>query len=130
MREVLVGGGGGPLAQQLTIGAHRIQSDEPIEEGGTDTGPRPHELLLSALGACTAMTLRLYAARKGWPLRDVEVRLTAQTIDGRFNISEAIALAGDLDGAQRARLLTIAGRCPVHRTLTGEVVITTSEAAS
>jgi putative redox protein len=130
MREVVVQGAGGALAQQVTIGSHTIRGDEPVNNGGTDSGPAPHELLLSALGACTAMTIRAYAARKGWPLRDVHVRLTGGTIDGRFAIRKQVTLDGDLDASQRARLIEIADRCPVHRTLSGPIDILTSETQS
>jgi putative redox protein len=130
MRDVVVHGAGGPLAQQVTVGPNTIRADEQVEKGGEDTGPEPHELLLAALGACTAMTLRLYAGRKRWPLRDVRVRLNGGPSDGRYTISRQITLLGDLDADQRTRLMEIADKCPVHRTLTGEVRIDTSEAGS
>jgi putative redox protein len=127
MREVVVQGVRGLLAQQVTIGAHTLRGDEPVDNGGTDSGPAPHELLLSALGTCSAMTIRAYAARKGWIVRDVQVRLTGRTIEGRFAIRKHVTLDGDLDDSQRARLLEIADRCPVHRTLSGAIDIVTSE---
>ena len=127
MREVVVTSTGAKLAQQITIGPHHVLADEEIEKGGTDTGPEPHELLLAALGVCTSMTLRLYADRKGWPLQSVRVTLGGATEDTRYAITRRIILEGDLDSAQRQRLIEIANKCPVHRTLTGEVVITTRE---
>ena len=115
------------LAANIEVGPHRLRADEPEDKGGGDTGPSPHETLLSALGACTASTLRLYAHRKGWPLTDAKVRLTAQHEDGRYVINRQVHLEGTLDLDQRTRLLEIADRCPVHRTLTGAIVINTSE---
>ena len=111
------------LAVLGEVGAHLVRSDEPQEHGGNDSGPTPHELLLAALGSCTAITLRLYAERKSWPLVNAHVRLTAERQDGTFRIRQAVTLEGALDAAQRGRLLEIAGRCPVHRTLTGVVDI-------
>ena len=115
------------LAIDVGVGDHEMRSDEPIERGGTDTGPIPHEFLLAALGACTSMTLRLYAQRKGWPLEDAHVRVSGETGAAGFAITQQVRLDGPLDAAQRARLMEIAGRCPVHRTLTGEIAIATIE---
>jgi putative redox protein len=129
----------GRLQQEITAGAHRFLADEPLAAGGGDSGPNPYDLLLAALGACTAMTLRLYAERKALPLDRVTVRLrhgrihaadceTCETREGMIDrIERAIALEGALDAAQRARLLEIADKCPVHRTLTSEVDIRTTE---
>lgn len=128
MRDVRVVSDASKLGQDITIGTFRLRADEEIEKGGADTGPEPHELLLAALGACTSMTLRLYAERKGWPLREVRVTLTGGPADGKYGITRQIVMVGDLDAGQRQRLIEIAGKCPVHRTLTGEVVIQTSEA--
>ena len=85
------------LAVLCEAGGHRVRSDEPRDLGGEDTGPSPHDLLLMALGSCTAITLRLYARRKAWPLRDAHVRLVAEKLDGVFRIRETITLEG---GAQ------------------------------
>lgn len=127
MRDVHVSSDDSKLGQDISIGGFRLRADEPLDKGGADTGPEPHEFLLSALGVCTAMTLRLYAARKGWPLTHVEVTLNGGPADGKFAITRHIHMAGELDAEQRQRLLEIADKCPVHRTLTGEVVIQTAE---
>lgn len=109
------------LATRIEIGPHELRSDEPLEAGGGDTGADPQELLLAALGACTAITLRMYATRKGWPLREARLSLTASTVDGVYVIRRQLTLEGDLDDEQLSRLEEIANRCPVHRAITGEV---------
>lgn len=131
MRDVIVSGvGESGVAMHVQVGPHALRGDEPAERGGTDTGPEPHELMLAALGTCTLMTLRLYAARKGWPLGNTRVRLTGQRgADGAYAIESHVILDGPLDAAQRARLVEIAARCPVHRTLTGDIAIRTTEDA-
>ena len=123
------------LAQSIEAGSHRLLADEPVDGGGADAGPNPYELLLAALGACTAMTVRLYAARKGWPLERVEVALhherihaedcaNCETHDGFIdNITKDLSFSGPLDDDQRLRLAEIAERCPVQRTLTHEIHI-------
>jgi putative redox protein len=137
MVTVIVRGSATGLAQEIETGRHRLVADEPVEAGGTDTGPSPYELLLAALGACTSMTLSMYARRKQWPLEQVTVRLRhdkihaqdcaeCETKEGRLDrIEREISLAGPLDAEQRERLLAIANRCPVHRTLVSEVDIRT-----
>ncbi len=129
----------GRFQQEITVGAHRLLADEPVGVGGLDSGLGPYDLLLAALGACTAMTLRLYAERKALPLDHVTVRLThakihaadcesCETKEGMLDrIERAITFSGALDEGQRARLLEIADKCPVHRTLTSEIEIKTSE---
>ena len=131
MRNVEVGWAGGKFGQEITVASHRIRSDEEADKGGDDTGATPHELLLAALGSCTAMTLKVYAERKGWPLRDVHVTLNGSSAngDGGYVINRQIAIDGDLDAGQRQRLLEIAEKCPVHKTLKGEITINTSGAA-
>jgi putative redox protein len=90
----------------------------------------PHELLLAALGSCTALTLKAYADRKAWPLRDVRVTLTGAHTEAGFVITRHLVLDGDLDAEQRHRLVEIAGKCPVHKTLVGDIVINTTEGAA
>ena len=106
----------GGLRVRVQAGGLSFVADEPVEAGGLGTGPNPYDLLAAALGTCIAMTLRLYAARKAWPLDGVHVEVRHQVQDGDV-FSADIRLDGPLDPAQRARLLEIAGRCPVHRTL-------------
>lgn len=129
--------GAGPLAETVRSGAHVLLADEPVANGGNDTGPDPYAYLVAALGACTAMTLRVYARQKKWPLRKVKVQLKhdkiyatdcaeCETREGKIDrIERLIELEGPLSGEQRTRLLQIADHCPVHRTLTSEVVIST-----
>ena len=136
-QEVVVRSSGEGFRQDVEAGTHRIIVDEPVSFGGTDAGPSPYSLLLAALGACTAMTLRLYARNKGWPLGSVEVRLshekihardcaTCETKEGRLDrIEREVILGGPLTDEQRTRLGEIADRCPVHRTLTSEIHIQT-----
>jgi putative redox protein len=124
MREVTVRGVSETgLAMHVAVGTHVLTADEPVEAGGSDTGPKPHELLLAAAATCTVMTIRLYAGRKGWDVGRVSVRATGGTVDGTFRIREAVTFGGNLAAAQRMRLLEIAGRCPVHRTLAKPVDI-------
>ena len=130
----------GRFQQEVVAGAHRFLADEPQAIGGFDSGPGPYDLLLAGLGACTSMTLRLYAERKTLPLDQVTVRLShsrihaadceqCETKEGMLDrIDRTITLKGDLDADARARLLEIADKCPVHRTLTSEVDIRTTEA--
>lgn len=127
MREVSVERAEGQFAQDIEIGEHRLRADENTEKGGDNSGPAPHELLLAALGSCTAMTLKVYAERKGWLLRDVRVTLRGAHLEGGFAITRQLTIDGDLDAEQRQRLLEIAAKCPVHKTLTGEITITTME---
>lgn len=127
LRHVDVEWAGGKFAQHIKIGGHQLRADELPDAGGDDTGPAPHELLLAALGACTSMTLKVYAERKGWPLRNVHVTVSGGSADGGFAITRQIRIDGDLDAEQRRRLIEIADKCPVHKTLMGEIAIATRE---
>ena len=123
------------FAQRVQVGAHAFAADEPVAAGGTDTGPGPYDFLLAGLGACTSMTLRMYAEHKGWPLERVRVELKhakvhasdcaeCETREGKIDrIDRVITVAGPLDDDQRKRLLEIADKCPVHRTLHSEVLV-------
>ncbi len=125
----------GRYMQSLRTGRHALTADEPQVSGGNDAGPGPYEYLLMALGACTGMTLRMYADLKKLPLDRVRVRLSHRKIhaqdctdcltkDGKVDeITREILLEGDLSGDERQRLLEIANRCPVHRTLTAEIKV-------
>jgi putative redox protein len=129
----------GRFQQEIISGTHHFVADEPASVGGLNSGPGPYDLLLAALGACTSMTLRLYAEQKKLPLTRVEVRLRhdriyavdcaeCETKEGLIDhIERVITLEGDLDAKQRARLMEIADKCPVHRTLKSEVDIRTVE---
>ena len=135
---VIVRGAGDGFAQEISAGPHRLRSDEPTSADGTDTGATPYDLLLAALGSCTSMTMAMYARRKQWPLERVTVRLrhsrvhaedcvACETQEAKLTvIDREIALEGSLDDNQRARLLAIANRCPVHLTLTSRIDIRTT----
>ncbi|MCZ6754427.1 MAG: bifunctional alpha/beta hydrolase/OsmC family protein [Gemmatimonadetes bacterium] len=136
---VVVEGGPSGYAMQIHAGRHHLSADEPVAVGGTDTGPNPYDLLLSALGACTTITLRMYADRKQWPLEGVRATLRHRKVHARDcedcesetgyvdRIERELTFLGPLDETQRKRLLEIADKCPVHKTLHSEVVIDTRE---
>jgi uncharacterized OsmC-like protein/alpha/beta superfamily hydrolase len=127
----------GKFTQEIRVGTHHMRADEPAAAGGNDSGPSPYDLLLAGLGACTSMTIRMYAELKQLPLERVSVKLRhdkvhaqdcaeCETREGKIDrIEREIELGGSLDEAQRARLLEIANKCPVHRTLHSEVWIAT-----
>ena len=134
--DVIVWGEGGAFAQQIAAGRYRLKGDEPLSAGGTDTGPSPYDFLLAALGSCTSMTVGMYARKKNWPLERVTVWLRhskiyadcseCETREGMLErIERDVQLEGPLSAEQRSRLLEIADKCPVHRTLTSEINIRT-----
>ncbi len=130
----------GKLQNIIAAGRHRVLADEPVDVGGLDSGPSPYDFLLASLGACTSMTMRMYADRKSIPLERVTVTLkhgriyakdceTCETQEGMISrIDRVIAIDGNLDDDQRKRLMEIADKCPVHRTLTSEIDIVTKAA--
>ncbi len=115
----------GRIAQSIEINGHMVLSDVDQATGGDNMGPDPHDLLDAALGACTALTLKLFAQRKGWPLENADVRIRHEESPGRYQLFREVTLHGDLDEEQRSRLLEIANKCPVHRILSGEILIET-----
>jgi putative redox protein len=129
----------GTFQQEIISGRHRFLADEPVKAGGLDSGPGPYDFLLAALGACTSMTLRIYADRRQIPLTRTQVRLRhgriyatdcaeCETKEGMIDhIDREISFEGDLTPEQRQRLLEIADKCPVHHTLKSEVDIRTVE---
>ena len=132
---VVASTGAGMFQQVMLDGRHVLFADEPVDAGGDDTGPGPYELLLMALGSCTSMTVHLYAAGKKWPLEQVVVTLSQERAHAGdcgncedksamiHRIHTTVELIGALDDTQRARLLEIADKCPVHRTLTSRIEI-------
>ncbi|WP_269714162.1 OsmC family protein [Caulobacter sp. NIBR2454] len=110
----------------ITTGRHALVSDEPPALGGQDMGPAPYDLLLASLGSCTAITLKMYADRKGWPLKAVHVDLKHYKDENRSKIERVLHIEGDLDDAQRARLADIAERTPVTLTLLNGADIATT----
>src|SRR3954470_9218395 len=132
---VTVQGDASGFAQRIQVGPYELLVDEPLGVGGTATGPSPYDLLVAALGACTSMTIALYARRKNWPLQKVSVELAHSkmhaadcedclTREGFLDrIEKKVFLEGELTPEQQARLLEIGSKCPVHRTLLSEVVI-------
>jgi uncharacterized OsmC-like protein len=136
-RSVVVVGPTAGFRTEVDVGGHHLVVDEPVPVGGTDVGPSPYEMLLAALGACTAMTLRLYADRRKWPLERARVTLQhhkvhaqdcvdCDTKPARMDVVERVLiLEGPLTAEQRARLLEIAERCPVHQTLQSKIQVNT-----
>ncbi len=136
-RTVVVKSGLLRYSQNISVGSHVLHADEPGDSGGNDFGPNPYELLLAALGACTSMTVRMYAERKQWPLESVEVHLAhskihaeecapCDTKEGMLDrIDRDLEFAGPLTDEQKSKLLEIAQKCPVHRTLVSEIEIRT-----
>lgn len=115
----------GKLAQTIEADPHALLTDVPADDGGDNLAPDPHALLDGALGACTALTVKMYAARKGWPLENADVVITHEEAPGHYRLHRSVTLRGELSEEQRARLLEIANKCPIHRILSGEISIST-----
>jgi uncharacterized OsmC-like protein len=136
-RSVVVSGPVTGFRNEVEVGGHRLVVDEPVAVGGADDGPTPYEFLLAGLGACTAMTLRLYADRRKWPLERARISLRHRKVHAqdcvdcvtkpaRMDVVDrVITLEGALTEEQRAKLLEMAERCPVHQTLQGKIQVTT-----
>ena len=135
--DVIVRGNAREFLQDVVSGKHHLRADEPVNAGGTDAGPDPYDYLLTALGVCTSMTIGLYARRRQMPLENIIVSLwhsrihakdceECETKEGMLDrIDMSIELTGALTPDQRAKLMEIAGKCPVHHTLTSEINIRT-----
>jgi uncharacterized OsmC-like protein len=133
--DVIVRGNAGSFKQEIVVGRHTLVADEPVSAGGGDAGPDPYDYLLTALGVCTSMTVGLYARRKQMPLENIMVSLRhsriyakdceeCETKEGMLDrIDLELELIGALTAEQHAKLMDIAGKCPVHRTLTSEINI-------
>ena len=133
--DVVVRGNASGFLQEVVSGAHHLQADEPVSAGGSDAAPDPYDYLLVALGVCTSMTVGLYARRKQWPLENITVSLRhsrihakdceeCETKEGMLDrIETEIELTGSLSSEQRAKLMEIAAKCPVHGTLKSEINI-------
>ncbi|NTV71084.1 MAG: OsmC family protein [Azonexaceae bacterium] len=124
---VVAENGQGRYQQAVTVGQHRLIADEPVSVGGADAGPAPFDFVMAGLGACTSMTLRMYAERKGLALTHISVALSHAKIEvdgvSRDRIERTIHLSGELTTEQRQRLLEIANKCPVHRALSSSLLI-------
>jgi uncharacterized OsmC-like protein len=133
--DVAVHGDVRSFKQEITAGKHRLLADEPVSAGGGDAGPDPYDYLLASLGVCTSMTVGFYARRNRWPLENITVSLwhsrihakdcdECETKEGMLDrIDVEVELTGSLNEAQHAKLIEIAAKCPVHRTLTSEINI-------
>lgn len=123
--EVRVRRGAGKLQHEIEIGSHRLLADASPEHGGDGAGPEPHDLLSAALGACTAITVSMYASRRNMDLQDIDVRVMQRQQDGVFLLERQIRYIGELSQEDRQRLTDIANKCPVHKTLSGQIRIVT-----
>lgn len=123
--EIRVHRGEGKLQHVIEIGPHTVLTDAPRLHGGEETGPEPHDLLAAALGACTALTVTMYARRKGMDLQDIDVRLEHGQQGDVYVLQRRIHYVGNLSDEERSRLTEIANKCPVHKTLSGQIRIIT-----
>ena len=133
--HVIVQGDAKGFGQKVQVGSYNLTADEPVSYGGTDSGPSPYDLILAALGSCTSMTIGLYARKRSWPVEKISVSLwhskihakdcdDCETKEGRIDrIEMEIHLDGSLTDEQRAKLMEVAGKCPIHQTLTHEINI-------
>ncbi|WP_394781637.1 OsmC family protein [Undibacterium sp.] len=128
--EIKIRKGEGKLQHVIDIGKHQLLTDVSEALGGEDTGPEPHDLLAAALGACTALTVTMYAKRKQMDLQDIDVRIEHTQQEGVYVFTRRIRYVGNLTEAEQARLTEIAGKCPVHKTLMGQMRIDTETVAS
>ncbi len=117
--------GQGPLQQVIEIGPHRLLTDVAPESGGEGSGPAPHDLLAAALAACTTLTVNLYAKRKGWQLDEVQVTIRHGQEGAAYALHRSIRYLGALSAEEKQRLTEVANKCPVHKTLSGQIQITT-----
>lgn len=128
--EITVRLGTTPYKTTINTGKTTIIADKAKDSGGNDLGPDPTELLLAALGTCKAMTMRMYADRKEWPLEEVSIALSSEVVKSEQQqttyIRCHISLSGDLDDEQRERLLDIAGKCPIQQVLTNTIEVTSN----
>ena len=120
--------GQGPLQQVIEIGPHRLLTDVAPEFGGEASGPEPHDLLAAALAACTTLTVNLYAKRKGWQLDEVQVTIRHGQEGAAYALHRSIRYLGALGAEEKQRLTEVANKCPVHKTLSGQIDITTEAA--
>ncbi len=120
--------GEGKLQQVIQIGPHRVLADAAVESGGDASGPAPHDLLAAALAACTSLTVTMYAQRKGWPLEDIAVSIRHGQEGAAYVLHRTIRFSGALSAEETERLTDIANKCPVHKTLTGQMQILTEVA--
>lgn len=125
MASVQVSSNGSRFGQAIALRQFQLTADEPLALGGEDRGPTPTELVLAGLGSCKAITMQMYAERKGWPLDRVSVSVESQTVGRQTTIVAHLTLEGELSDEQRDRLREIGDRCPVHRLLAGTVDIQT-----
>jgi putative redox protein len=123
--EIKVHRGQGPLQHVIEIGKHTILTDAPRMYGGEETGPEPHDLLAASLAACTAITVSMYAKRKNMDLQDIDVRIEHGQQDNAYLFTRRIRYIGNLSEDEQQRLTDIANKCPVHKTLEGQMRIVT-----
>ena len=117
--------GQGPMQQVIEIGPHRLLTDVSPEFGGEGSGPEPHDLLAAALAACTTLTVSLYAKRKGWALDEIQVTIRHGQEGAAYALHRSIRYVGQLSEEEKQRLTDVANKCPVHKTLSGQIQITT-----